>query len=51
MDRHPRPPSQTSHALALMMAMFVTWTLGMGGLMEGVFLVEILAWYWWSDGG
>jgi hypothetical protein len=34
-----------------MMAMFVTWTLGTGGLMEGVFLVEILAWYWWSDGG
>jgi len=28
-----------------MMAMFVTWTLGVGGLMERVFFVEILAWY------
>jgi hypothetical protein len=40
MDRHPRPPSQTSHALALMMAMFVTWTLGVGGLMERVFFLD-----------
>jgi hypothetical protein len=25
---------------------------GVGGLMERVFFVEILAWYaWWSDGG
>jgi hypothetical membrane protein len=31
--------------LALMMAMFGTWTLGVGGLMERVFFVEILAWY------
>jgi hypothetical protein len=30
--------------LALMMAMFGTWTLGVGGLMERVFFVEILAW-------
>ena len=28
-----------------MMAMFGTWTLGVGGLMERVFFVEILAWY------
>ena len=38
--------------LALMMAIFRTRTLGVGGLMERVFFVEILAWYaWWSDGG
>lgn len=30
---------------ALMIAMFGTWTLGVGGLMERVFFVEILAWY------
>jgi hypothetical protein len=28
-----------------MMAMFGTWTLGVGGLMERVVFVEILAWY------
>ena len=31
--------------LALMIAMFGTWMLGVGGLMERVFFVEILAWY------
>ena len=31
--------------LALTMAMFGTRTLGVGGLMERVFLAEILAWY------
>jgi hypothetical protein len=31
--------------LALMMAMLEIWTLGVGGLMERVFFVEILVWY------
>src|SRR5262249_18833422 len=31
--------------LALMMTMFGTYTLGLGGLMERVFFIEILAWY------
>jgi hypothetical membrane protein len=31
--------------LALILAMFGTWTLGIGGLTERVFFLEILAWY------
>lgn len=31
--------------LALMITMFATWTLGVGGLTERVFFLEILAWY------
>jgi hypothetical membrane protein len=32
-------------SLALIMIMFGTWTLGIGGLTERVFFAEILAWY------
>ncbi|WP_027342703.1 DUF998 domain-containing protein [Hamadaea tsunoensis] len=32
-------------ALALIVAMFGTWTLGVGGLTERAFFLEILAWY------
>ena len=32
-------------SLALIMVMFGTWTLGIGGLTERVFFAEIMAWY------
>jgi hypothetical membrane protein len=32
-------------SLALIMVMFGTWTLGIGGLTERVFFIEIMAWY------
>jgi hypothetical membrane protein len=32
-------------SLALITIMFATWTLGIGGLTERVFFVEIMAWY------
>jgi hypothetical membrane protein len=32
-------------SLALIMIMFGTWTLGIGGLTERVFFLEIMAWY------
>jgi hypothetical protein len=32
-------------SLALITVMFVTWTLGIGGLTERLFFLEILAWY------
>ena len=32
-------------SLALIMVMFGTWTLGIGGLTERVFFLEIMAWY------
>jgi hypothetical protein len=32
-------------SLALITIMFTTWTLGIGGLTERMFFIEIMAWY------